>query len=810
MIPLMNMASMYPLQPHTPIFQPQPAQKEPSVSVPGQSENKKRRVDNPQPAAAPNQFLPSHVPIVSPAVVPYDPAMIPLIQMTQMQQMYAQLAAAAAAFQGQVPPVVNPAPNAHTSVTTSFPLPASQPAQHSGSWPPAPTIRVARDVSSVQTNVNVGGEVGNLGAAGSRPGVAIAVQAGSDVVIGGDAQKVVVPQQALARLERHPVLGRLQLQSDASRGGSRTTSVGKSGVRMTDTQGIQPGKEGEARGSMRRTGAGGSGAGSGRAGSGSQKGSAGHGDLDGPKPQKKRLVWTPELHERFVRAIDAVGLNQAVPKTLVTIMNVEGLTTEHVKSHLQKYRNSLRKEAVEELKDRNQAPGAAGPSGTGRGLQMVGGSRAKPGIGHGTVAGASGNVRYDMLPNRINVHGKPVAGIRSGLVGNAAGSSVAGHDSAPSDQIGGIRVSHGTTVRHETNTTENLEPEMGASIGGALHPGVAAQLVGGGVAGVGPLSVDSGLAGLTKNVDIEMQQGGNGGENPTGLGGIVEMSQAMGSGTENTGNELDMMVDVDGPSTGDVKKEKAGEPGASSNKMRSEIREVTGGSGVSRIGSTGEGSRDTRQDKELQLELMNEKTLQMQLTLQMMVHRTIALEKRLEQESTDRMQAEASAAASGRSGRSDRGGGGPDKDDAAVGRSEGGHAAGGEEGGGGGSEDEVDKKGSRGEGEGGRKNDISDAKKKERGGDGMSSKSAIAALLKDQMEMGKVLEQARAMINEQMRGQGGAVETEKENPERENLEEQDNGKEGEGNSWEDVALEDVGMQGDCPERTVGNENGAQK
>lgn len=70
-------------------------------------------------------------------------------------------------------------------------------------------------------------------------------------------------------------------------------------------------------------------------------------DSRGVRHQKKRLVWTPELHDRFVKAIETVGLNQAVPKTLVTIMNVEGLTTEHVKSHLQKYRNSLRTEEEE-------------------------------------------------------------------------------------------------------------------------------------------------------------------------------------------------------------------------------------------------------------------------------------------------------------------------------------------------------------------------------------------------------------------------------------------------------------------------------
>eukprot|EP00188_Purpureofilum_apyrenoidigerum_P000001 Plantae.Rhodophyta-Purpureofilum_apyrenoidigerum.ctg10002.p1 GENE.Plantae.Rhodophyta-Purpureofilum_apyrenoidigerum.ctg10002~~Plantae.Rhodophyta-Purpureofilum_apyrenoidigerum.ctg10002.p1 ORF type:complete len:514 (+),score=90.38 Plantae.Rhodophyta-Purpureofilum_apyrenoidigerum.ctg10002:307-1848(+) len=64
---------------------------------------------------------------------------------------------------------------------------------------------------------------------------------------------------------------------------------------------------------------------------------------------KKRLVWTPALHVRFIKAIDMVGIENAVPKTIVELMNVKGLTTEHVKSHLQKFRNNLRKAKTEDL-----------------------------------------------------------------------------------------------------------------------------------------------------------------------------------------------------------------------------------------------------------------------------------------------------------------------------------------------------------------------------------------------------------------------------------------------------------------------------
>eukprot|EP00190_Bangiopsis_sp_CCMP1999_P002843 CAMPEP_0198735532 /NCGR_PEP_ID=MMETSP1475-20131203/60236_1 /TAXON_ID= ORGANISM="Unidentified sp., Strain CCMP1999" /NCGR_SAMPLE_ID=MMETSP1475 /ASSEMBLY_ACC=CAM_ASM_001111 /LENGTH=473 /DNA_ID=CAMNT_0044499209 /DNA_START=390 /DNA_END=1811 /DNA_ORIENTATION=- len=64
---------------------------------------------------------------------------------------------------------------------------------------------------------------------------------------------------------------------------------------------------------------------------------------------KKRLVWTPALHVRFVKAINMVGMENAVPKTILELMNVKGLTTEHVKSHLQKFRNNLRKAKSEDL-----------------------------------------------------------------------------------------------------------------------------------------------------------------------------------------------------------------------------------------------------------------------------------------------------------------------------------------------------------------------------------------------------------------------------------------------------------------------------
>jgi SHAQKYF class myb-like DNA-binding protein len=54
---------------------------------------------------------------------------------------------------------------------------------------------------------------------------------------------------------------------------------------------------------------------------------------------KQRLRWTPSLHKRFVEAVRLLGgLDLATPKGIMQFMDVEGMSIQHVKSHLQKYR----------------------------------------------------------------------------------------------------------------------------------------------------------------------------------------------------------------------------------------------------------------------------------------------------------------------------------------------------------------------------------------------------------------------------------------------------------------------------------------
>ncbi|KAL3656624.1 hypothetical protein V7S43_018529 [Phytophthora oleae] len=76
-----------------------------------------------------------------------------------------------------------------------------------------------------------------------------------------------------------------------------------------------------------------------------------HATPDKRQRKTKRLVWTDELHLRFVSAVFELGVKNASPKSLLTLMETksptEGLTTEHIKSHLQKYRINYERSRLE-------------------------------------------------------------------------------------------------------------------------------------------------------------------------------------------------------------------------------------------------------------------------------------------------------------------------------------------------------------------------------------------------------------------------------------------------------------------------------
>ena len=59
--------------------------------------------------------------------------------------------------------------------------------------------------------------------------------------------------------------------------------------------------------------------------------------------KKPRVIWSVEMHQQFVNAVNYLGIDKAVPKRILELMNVEGLTRENVASHLQKYRLYLKR-----------------------------------------------------------------------------------------------------------------------------------------------------------------------------------------------------------------------------------------------------------------------------------------------------------------------------------------------------------------------------------------------------------------------------------------------------------------------------------
>uniref|UniRef100_A0A7N1A8L9 Uncharacterized protein n=1 Tax=Kalanchoe fedtschenkoi TaxID=63787 RepID=A0A7N1A8L9_KALFE len=61
--------------------------------------------------------------------------------------------------------------------------------------------------------------------------------------------------------------------------------------------------------------------------------------------KKQKVAWSTELHNKFLDSLKIIGLDRAVPKKILEVMNVPGLTRENIASHLQKYRIFLKRVA---------------------------------------------------------------------------------------------------------------------------------------------------------------------------------------------------------------------------------------------------------------------------------------------------------------------------------------------------------------------------------------------------------------------------------------------------------------------------------
>lgn len=64
--------------------------------------------------------------------------------------------------------------------------------------------------------------------------------------------------------------------------------------------------------------------------------------------KKAKVDWTPELHRRFVHAVEQLGVEKAFPSRILELMGVQCLTRHNIASHLQKYRSHRRHLAARE------------------------------------------------------------------------------------------------------------------------------------------------------------------------------------------------------------------------------------------------------------------------------------------------------------------------------------------------------------------------------------------------------------------------------------------------------------------------------
>ncbi|KAL6771250.1 ROC75 [Auxenochlorella protothecoides x Auxenochlorella symbiontica] len=189
------------------------------------------------------------------------------------------------------------------------------------------------------------------------------------------------------------------------------------------------------------SGAGGTGLGSAALEHSGTAGSVESGEQGG---RKARLVWTQELHNRFINALSHLGLKQAVPKNILTMMNVDGMTRENVASHLQKYRLYLKKiggftdrervdsAALQRIHEQNVAQMAAQQAmqqslAAGGGMRYGGPSGLPPAAAYGYGGHVGGAADPGPHVARADaVVGQPVSAAMYGLAGPAAGIPPAG------------------------------------------------------------------------------------------------------------------------------------------------------------------------------------------------------------------------------------------------------------------------------------------------------------------------------------------------------------------------------------------------
>ncbi|CAL9118512.1 unnamed protein product [Musa textilis] len=151
-------------------------------------------------------------------------------------------------------------------------------------------------------------------------------------------------------------------------------------------------------------------------GDGSRGGDMEKKEEQSPLHRKARRCWSPELHRLFLHALDRLGGSHvATPKQIRELMEVDGLTNDEVKSHLQKYRLHTRR------------PNPADQSSSRPQFVLVGGLVVPPASSPGNGACAPPNGVYAPVasrPSGLRSQQRQRSGIRPSRSGGGCGGDV--------------------------------------------------------------------------------------------------------------------------------------------------------------------------------------------------------------------------------------------------------------------------------------------------------------------------------------------------------------------------------------------------
>lgn len=175
--------------------------------------------------------------------------------------------------------------------------------------------------------------------------------------------------------------------------------------------------------------------------------------------KKPRVVWSVEMHQQFVNAVNQLSIDKAVPKRILDLMNVEGLTRENVASHLQKYRLYLKRvSGVSPLQGRRGAgsqpdwPQMMGPQvGMGMGPAQAPMGPMPPGTGYNGVP--MGNMSNQQLM-QMQLHGMDLQRAGAGY----PGSSVLGGAASNSGMHLGLGMAAGAAACFTAGVQQGPSP----------------------------------------------------------------------------------------------------------------------------------------------------------------------------------------------------------------------------------------------------------------------------------------------------------------------------------------------------------------